>query len=489
MKLLLIVPNYHCGGMEAIQGPLMNLGPLFIASAAVKNGHEVKYLDLTIDNIKYNECDSIFDLYSPDIIGVAARTHLVSEAIRVIHYCKQRNPKLLTLMGGIHATFMFQEIMSHHIEVDYILRYECEETLTLLLDALEKGDDLSQIPNLVWRKDDIVVNDMAQEVTDVNKYRPAYELIPDWNKYRNHFTGDLSAVVQFSRGCVQKCSYCSQWKFWNSWHSCSPKVFADEIEMLYKTYGIRYFLLADEAPQIDSELWEEVLNEIISKKLKGAYFATCARVKDVQRDKNIMSKYRAAGFMIILFGAEFTNNKTLNDVAKEQKFEEIHDAIQLVKVNGMIAMVDIMLGWNNDESEFFQTLREVPNLNADFICYFWTTPYPWTKSFNELTERYNLDGNYENYNFMTFFGNSSNQRSLEKELIKFYFWYHFKIKHIYNGFFTGSKMRRRIFRSIYFQGLIKSIVQIFPIMSSIIHQNKTVVNSMYYGSDKKSWSL
>lgn len=87
----------------------------------------------------------------------------------------------------------------------------------------------------------------------------------------------------------------------------------------------------------------------------------------------------------------------------------------------MIAMVDIILGWNNDKFEFFDTLKAVPNLNADFICYFWTTPYPWTKSYNELNKRFDLDKNYENYNFMTFFGDSFDQNSLEKEIIKFFF--------------------------------------------------------------------
>lgn len=98
--------------------------------------------------------------------------------------------------------------------------------------------------------------------------------------------------------------------------------------MLYKECGIRYFLLADEAPQIDPELWEELLDELIERNLEGAYFGTCARVKDIQRDKNIMHKYKKAGFMLMLLGAEFTSNKTLNAVAKEQRFDEIKEAIE-----------------------------------------------------------------------------------------------------------------------------------------------------------------
>ena len=482
MKVLLIIPNYHCGGMESVQGPLMNLGPLFIASAAIKSGHEVKYLDLTIDNIKYNEWSTILDNFSPDIIGVAARTHLISEAIRIIEFCKKRNPRLLTLLGGIHATFMYKQIMEEHKEVDFILRHEAEETFTFLLNTIEEEGNLSQVPNLVWRNKEIVINQEEKNVVNVDKYRPAYEIVPDWNKYRNYFTKDLSAVVQFSRGCIQKCSYCSQWKFWDSWHSCSPKMFADEIEMLNQKYGIRYFLLADEAPQVDAEL----LDNLIGKKLEGIYLGTCARVKDVLRDKEILSKYKKAGFMLILFGAEFTSNKTLKDVSKEQRFEDIREAIQIVKENGMIAMVDIMLGWNDNEHEFLQTLKEVPKLNADYICFFWTTPYPWTKSFDELSKRYSLDGNYENYNFMTYFGKSCDQRVLEKKLIKFYFRYHFKIKHIYNGLFSGSKTRKRIYRGIYLQGLIRSTIQLFPFLNIFTFRKKAVVNNMYYSINKNN---
>jgi anaerobic magnesium-protoporphyrin IX monomethyl ester cyclase len=158
MKTLLIVPNYHCGGMEAIQGPLMNIGPLFAASAAVKDGHQVKFLDLTIDNKKITDCIAEIEDFSPDIIGVTARTHLVNEAVRIIKIIKAMYPNVLTLMGGIHATFMFNEIMEQNDEVDFIIRHEAEESLALLLNAIETGSDLSSIPNLVWRNGGIVVN-------------------------------------------------------------------------------------------------------------------------------------------------------------------------------------------------------------------------------------------------------------------------------------------------------------------------------------------
>jgi anaerobic magnesium-protoporphyrin IX monomethyl ester cyclase len=257
--------------------------------------------------------------------------------------------------------------------------------------------------------------------------------------------------------------------------------------MLYKKYGIRYFLLADESPQIDAELWEEVLDELIERKLKGAYFGTCARVKDILRDKNIMDKYRKAGFMNILFGAEFTSNKTLNSVLKEQKFDEIKSAVELINSNGMISIVDMMLGWNNDQNEIFETLDDIPKLNADFVCYFWTTPYVWTKSYEELTARYNVDNNYDNYNFMTYFGDNFDQDSIQKELIKSYFSYHFKPGNIIRGFFTGPKEKRRIFRSIFMQGSIKSIVQLYPAMRHVL-QRKEVVTGMHYCTPARRWS-
>ncbi|MBL4615662.1 MAG: cobalamin-dependent protein [Magnetovibrio sp.] len=487
MKIMFVVPNYHCGGMEAIQGPLMNLGPLFAASGVIKAGHEAAFLDCTAERLDATACMERIEAWGPDVVGFAARTHLVNESGRMAKEVKRRFAGVKVLFGGIHATFMHQEIMDDHPAVDFILRGEAEVTTGMLMDALNAQAPLDSIPGLVWRQDgQITENPTADPMKELDSYRPAYHLIENWDLYRNHINGKRSAVVQFARGCVQKCRFCSQWKFWDTWRACSAQVFADEVESLYRDYGIRYFLMADEAPQADRETWEALLDALIAKNLEGAIFGTCARTKDIVRDHDIIDRYAKAGFVLMLLGAEFTANKTLKAANKEARTEHTINAISLIRGAGMIAMVDIMLGWNNDEGEVLETLDNLPALGADYVCFFWTTPYPWTTAFDELSNRYGASKDYDTHNFMTFLGDGVDQRKMERKLIGFYFLYHFNPLRLFGGWFRGPAPRRTMYRQMFTLGTRRCLAQMLPWLARFI-EPRADVKMMHWCKQDTRW--
>ncbi len=488
MRLMMIVPNYHCGGMEAVQGPLMNTGPLFAASAALKAGHQVSFLDCTAENLSLDDCMARIGRERPDIVGVAVRTHLANEALRIVRETRRRFPNVRTLLGGIHATFMYREMMDECPEIDLVIAGEAEVATGHLLDALEKGAPLACVPGLVWRDGaELRVNPGAGPLKDLDGNRPAYGLIPNWDLYRNHINGERSAVVQFSRGCVQKCRYCSQWKFWDTWRACSPQVFADEVSMLYHKHGVRYFLMADESPQADADAWKGLLDALIAKDLKDAVFGTCARAKDILRDRELLPRYAQAGFRLMLLGAEFTANKTLKTVNKEQRMEDTELAVRSIQDAGMIAMVDIMLGWNNREDEVKETLENLGGLCADYVCFFWTTPYPWTDSYKELMAEFGTAPAYDNWNFMTFFGKGIDQKKAERELVKFYVSYHFSPSRFFKGWFGGPLPRRKLYRQMFRLGVRKSLAQLFPRLSGLVAPKSGQVNAMHYCDPRHRW--
>ena len=345
----------------------------------------------------------------------------------------------------------------------------------MLLDALESDANLSSVPGLIWRQSgQIMENVPSKPMKELNSYRPAYHLVENWDLYRNHINGQRSAVVQFARGCVQKCRFCSQWKFWDTWRSCSPQVFADEVEALYRDHGIRYFLMADEAPQANRGMWEELLDALIAKKLDGAIFGTCARTKDIVRDHDIMDKYSKAGFVLMLLGAEFTANKTLKVAHKEARAEDTVNAISLIKGAGMIAMVDIMLGWNNEEAEVLETLENLPALDADYICFFWTTPYPWTGAYQELSSRYGISKDFDSHNFMSFLGDSVDQSKMERELVRFYFRYHFQPVRLLRGWLRAPTTRRTMYRQLFMLGARRSFAQSAPWLAQLLEPHSEV---------------
>ena len=66
----------------------------------------------------------------------AISTATVPDALKILDVAKEINPAIVTLLGGPHPTFMFDEILEDDKNhVDYILKGEPEQTLKQLLAA------------------------------------------------------------------------------------------------------------------------------------------------------------------------------------------------------------------------------------------------------------------------------------------------------------------------------------------------------------------
>ena len=120
------------------------------------------------------------------------------------------------------------------------------QTAVVLAAALERGHNaLADVRGLTWRDgDSIRTNPSRPPIADLDRYRPAWELV-DWDAYQLFGFG-RAAGIQFSRGCTLACTYCGQWNFWRRWRHRSPQHFVDQLELLAHGYGVRIVWFADE---------------------------------------------------------------------------------------------------------------------------------------------------------------------------------------------------------------------------------------------------
>ena len=65
---------------------------------------------------------------------------------QLLKLAKDVNPEVVTVVGNVHATFSYQEILKEqHSVVDYVVRGEGEITLPALLDCLNAGGDPAEL--------------------------------------------------------------------------------------------------------------------------------------------------------------------------------------------------------------------------------------------------------------------------------------------------------------------------------------------------------
>lgn len=401
-RVLLVTPPYHCGVVESA-GRWPNLGFIYIAGELRRAGFEVVIYDAMSKFDGYAEIRSRIEAVKPKFVATTAITATINDCVKVLALAREIDPAVVTVVGGVHATFCFEEILREHGDVvDYCVIGEGEETAPELMQAVSAGDSVSDVHGIAYREDGQVVRTPPRAfLGDLDSLHPAWDLT-DWNDYPLYFIDDSHvAILSSSRGCIYECSFCSQHKFWKgTYRERDPIKFTDEIEMLFRTYGINVFFIGDEFPTRNRERWEHILDLLMEKSLP-VHLLMETHVADIIRDRDILWKYRQAGILFIYTGVEAAEPGRLEAFKKDISFEQSREAIRLIKEAGMISESSLILGMPDDTKESIrETLTLARMYDADYMHFLMIAPWPYADLYEQLRPHIEeLD--YSKYNLVS----------------------------------------------------------------------------------------
>jgi len=351
MKVLFTYPDYMHGRYKPI-------GISLLSSVVKEKGHQVRFFDTSdyekpekdpgVENLLFKryklppaeEDKSGKDIHTafqeeigsfqPDLIAVSVTYLLFRNGLRLIAGLKNR--RVPTIFGGVHVTLNPEEVIAYP-EVDMICRGEGEEPLLELLEAMERGKDYSQIPNLWVKKGDKVFRNPLRPM------RASLDDLPflDWSIYPDsHFykpyvgqtyrAGDLIA----SRGCYFNCSYCFQDAYYRTYgqkrHTVvwmSPQRVMEELAFLTKKYNIGLVKMrdADFMARQESELEEMAsLYEEMNQDMPKVLINVNARTVTKEKVRCLKKMNCVSVTMGLESGNDALRRKVLNRVSDNKQF-------------------------------------------------------------------------------------------------------------------------------------------------------------------------
>ena len=409
-KVLLIAPPYHCWGVQVI-GTWPPLQLAYLAGVALEAGYEVRLTDAMNNGYTFDDVRTEIEEYEPDFVisldylpvSGAISTATVPAAIQTLGIAKDVDPSIVTIIGGPHPTFLYEEILSEEgSPIDFVMRGEIEETLRELLPAVEAGTS-ADVQGIAYRGDDgaIVTTPMRAHIADLDTLTPAWHLL-DWTLYHYNIEpwGRMASILT-TRGCMMGCSFCSHRKFWRGdWRARDPKKVVDEIRLLVEKYDVEFITLIDPYPTNDRERWEQQLDLLIEANI-SVHLLMETRVEDVIRDEDLLPKYRKAGIIHMYLGAESSSDEMLESLNKGTDVDQNKRAIDLLREHDIMTEASFMVGFPNETwDSIAKTIDEAVRLNPDIAVFPVITPMPFTPLYEEMYDRIRIF-DWSKYNLMT----------------------------------------------------------------------------------------
>ncbi len=368
MKFLLIQPPYPFSEFPKPSFALMSLGAVLREINV-----EVRVLDLLTTRFSWSKIQDCLKQFQPDIVGLTCVTMNYPLALKIIKYCKKISPATLTIMGGPHATFMADEILRQHKEVDIIVRGEGEETIKEIAQ-LALPDELSKIKGITFRQNGrIQINEDRPFISDLNLLpHPARTLFP----ISRYLAMKVPASVLTSRGCPVGCSFCVGYRMTGrKGRFRDPQKVVDEIEHVLNL-GFAEVCFDDDLFTRQRRHVLEVCQEIKRRGLKFSLYLF-ARVDTV--DEIILRELRSVGCSMICFGLESGNQKILDRAGKKITLSQVRRAIALCQEVGIAPFGSFILGLPGETLRTMEeTLSFAQSLGIPFGFHI-LAPFPGTK--------------------------------------------------------------------------------------------------------------
>ncbi len=343
--------------------PPMGLMSLY---QVARERHDLSLHDLSFST--WREIEGLFD-QPLDFVGITCSyTTYFWHFVRVVQSIRKKQPDVIVIAGGNHATFDYASMLDHG--VDIVVRHEGEKTFADLLNALEldRHTDLSRIPGIAWRNSEgaIRLNPERELI------RPLDSLpIPDWNsldlsRYPHPYARKV-AIVETSRGCVEQCTFCSTVKMWQSrWRPKTPERVAEEFRSM-AAHGIESAVIADDNFTIDEKRVAEICRLLIEQKNPVRWVAAFYP-KSILRAPYLPDLMAAANCEVVLFSLDNANSRIIEAYKRPETAEVWVPAARALQRAGIAVNMHVLIGYPDEsEDEMVKTIELGKQLANSFM--------------------------------------------------------------------------------------------------------------------------
>ena len=271
---------------------------------------------------------------NPDIIGFSTYYTNLLPTKWMITEIRKRRPDITIVMGGPEC---HENYYKNPTGVDYYFIGESEQNILDFLENWENGIKPLQ-PAIGGLYSDTRIDLDSLPYPDYSDF--------DLTKY----WGKNSICAEISRGCIAKCSYCTEVYYWKFRDRGSQTV-ADELEYQVRKYGISFVSFVDSLMNGNLKEFRSFCQELVDRKL-GFNWWGYARA-DGRMDLEFYKLMKDAGCQGFNYGIETGSDKVLKAINKKNTVAEINQNLIDSDKVGMKVSACWVIGAPGEDIEAF----------------------------------------------------------------------------------------------------------------------------------------
>ncbi len=350
MKLVLIKPNigrneHSLYVDEARMEPL----PLGVLAGLTPPDIEVVLYD--------DRCETIAYEAPADLVAITVETFTARRAYEISAEYRKRGVKVI--MGGIHVTLLPEEVTEH---CDSIIIGDAEPVwVEMLTDAMAgRLQTCYRSPRPICPQKGVITR---RDLFDGKGYLPI-------------------TLLQFSRGCRNKCSFCASSVYFNAHHYCRP---VDEVIAEIKAQKRKLLFFVDDNIICNHEKAKELFRALIPLKVRWVSQGSL----DMLQDEELMRLMVKSGCLGLVIGFESISpgciadmNKGINRKGAAGMYVE---EIAALRRWGLQTWAAFTIGYDGDTIESIRATCDFAIRNRfTFAAYNILMPYPNTPLYKRL---------------------------------------------------------------------------------------------------------
>ena len=284
--------------------------------------HDVKILDLRLEG----NLSKVLQEFSPDIVGITAYTVHVNTVKGLFDTIKAWNPKILTVVGGHHATIVPEDFATPSI--DLVVRGEGVFVFRDAVERFERGQGFDGVPGVAFQRNGKLVKVDYVPATDLDAFPfPARGLTAD---YRKHYYSEWMkplASIRTSKGCPFRCSFCALWKIAGGRYlRRDPAKIVDELAQIDE----EYVFFADDESLVDVRRMKTLARLIQEAGLGKRYFLY-GRSDTITKNPDLLEMWKEAGLQRVFVGFEFFREQDLEFIRKGSTLDDNRQAARILR--------------------------------------------------------------------------------------------------------------------------------------------------------------